>query len=286
MHEFDAGRTRSEPAAGAGRLPNVFQAAFGPDAVLEPGLALLCLRTDRPDAPSGSPLRGAALTAARELLEAWRGENRWYVVRDVELWWAVVAASTHREAVALAHALVQAGRKARFEFDGKRRKLVVTCALTYSRNGSQPTIEGCFSLIRNSLRSSSPGSFCLAASAELHRPFSVERPVASVQTPQPATEQEPSLQGRAGDESGATRDDILERRLNKVVSALEAAEAEIARLRSQVSGDAHALPSAFREVQGLPPDEEGRKLKRKLLKGVFRANLEQREQPADDEPDE
>ena len=66
---------------------------------------------------------------------------------------------------------------------------------------------------------------------------------------------------------------MLQRRLTKLVTELEKAEAEIARLRAQVAREGEGLASIYREVQGLSEDAASAELKREMMARLFEANL-------------
>jgi hypothetical protein len=65
--------------------------------------------------------------------------------------------------------------------------------------------------------------------------------------------------------------DVLERRIAKLMRALELAEDEISRLRSEVGTDS-GIASIYRTVQGLQPDEPLLDAKRALMRELYRAN--------------
>ncbi|WP_145195670.1 hypothetical protein [Planctomycetes bacterium Poly30] len=65
--------------------------------------------------------------------------------------------------------------------------------------------------------------------------------------------------------------DKQERRIAKLVHQLEQAESEIERLRAESAKDP-GVPSKFRAVQGLDPNEPTAPVKRTIIDGVFQAN--------------
>jgi len=65
--------------------------------------------------------------------------------------------------------------------------------------------------------------------------------------------------------------DILQRRLRKLMHALELAETEIRRLREE-QGAERGIASIYRTVQGLSPDDNFVDVKRKLMLDIFEAN--------------
>jgi hypothetical protein len=79
--------------------------------------------------------------------------------------------------------------------------------------------------------------------------------------------------GRTAAQAGGTSEDvdILQRRLRKLMRALELAESEITRLR-QEQGTERGIASIYRTVQGLSPDDSFLDLKRKMMFDIFEAN--------------
>ena len=75
-----------------------------------------------------------------------------------------------------------------------------------------------------------------------------------------------SLEQRPGQ-----RMEVLERRIAKLMRALEMAEGEIQRLQQEFGSEA-GIASVYRSVQGLAPDEPLAELKRRLMRELFRAN--------------
>jgi GGDEF domain-containing protein len=83
--------------------------------------------------------------------------------------------------------------------------------------------------------------------------------------------------GAARDANGeAARVELLERRISKLLRALELAEGEIARLSTLVGLD-NGIPSIYREVQGLSTEAAFANLKRELMRQIFQANVVLRE---------
>jgi len=83
----------------------------------------------------------------------------------------------------------------------------------------------------------------------------------------------PSSPGEIPDAKGeAARVEQLERRITKLVRALELAEGEIARLSGMVGLD-NGIPSIYREVQGLSAEAAFASLKRELMRQIFQANV-------------
>lgn len=82
------------------------------------------------------------------------------------------------------------------------------------------------------------------------------------------------LHEHPGQNSTLEQVEILERRVNKLVAALELAEGEIARLQHTPAqaGLPAGISSIYREVQGLSPGEPLEALKRELMAGIFEAN--------------
>ena len=74
----------------------------------------------------------------------------------------------------------------------------------------------------------------------------------------------------------AARVELLERRISKLLRALELAEGEIARLSTLVGLD-NGIPSIYREVQGLSGEAAFANLKRELMRQIFQANVVLRE---------
>ncbi len=70
----------------------------------------------------------------------------------------------------------------------------------------------------------------------------------------------------------SAREELLERRLEKVTRALAEVEREVARLRAEASGDP-GRPSVYACVQGLSADAPNFARKRALLETIFEENL-------------
>jgi hypothetical protein len=72
-------------------------------------------------------------------------------------------------------------------------------------------------------------------------------------------------------EEGGDRVQVLERRIAKLLRALESAEQRISRLESL--DPAVGIASLYREVQGLAPDETNHEIKLQMMAAIFEANL-------------
>jgi len=83
-----------------------------------------------------------------------------------------------------------------------------------------------------------------------------------------------TAEATAGPSASST--EIFERRIAKLLHALELAEQEIARLSRQ-HGIQAGIPSIYRTVQGLSSDDALAELKRRLMTRIFEANLALRE---------
>lgn len=73
--------------------------------------------------------------------------------------------------------------------------------------------------------------------------------------------------------------ELLERRIAKLTALLEQAEQNLARVAA-MRGDDPGIASIYRSVQGLAPDERAFAFKQKLMKKIFQANLELKQELA------
>ena len=76
---------------------------------------------------------------------------------------------------------------------------------------------------------------------------------------------------RALENRPSRRVEVLERRIAKLLQALELAEGEILRLQREFGTEA-GIASVYRRVQGLAPDEPLAEVKRRLMQELYRAN--------------
>lgn len=277
-----------EPGFGASpsiRLPAALQAALGAAAPLEQGSALLCLRIDRKFLLGGESARADALHAARQFMARWQGRRSWLVSLHEGAWWVIVKDVDLRATLELAHGMVRSGRKLAFKHGPMVHRFGLSCGVAFSHLPNRPSLAGCFAVVSEGMRSATPGSVCVATHSHLYKNF-VDASRAPVRPPlspiearsrlplEPVDEPLPSL------EEGGTPDELLERRLAKVTTALHDAEAEIERLRSHVASGEEGESSIYREVQGLKGRNQATTMKRAFLERMLQDNLELRDRVA------
>jgi len=78
-------------------------------------------------------------------------------------------------------------------------------------------------------------------------------------------------------EEHARQVDVLERRLTKIATSLEATEGALLRTRSGENVDL-GVASIYRTVQGLSDVEGDTELKKEMMSKIFEANIELRKQ--------
>lgn len=325
---------RSEPR----QLEQLLETAFSAHVSQGVRCSLLGLCVDRLDHLADAAERERAQDALGRWLRERPESGAWQVARTQSTWWVLVPGSEPKQGLALARALVLAGRELTLDSPGKVKRLSISCGLADSSHATRPTLATCAAVVTEGLRVAAasggrravhsevysafaaaparPGSPAhgaahaqtaapQAVSGAAHRPallrqVELPRAPAAAVTSSPAAPAHPTspsvdpnghlaahapekaalapetaaLAHEKGGASGdAADDEVMTRRLQKLVTELEKAEGEIARLRAQVASEGEGLASIYREVQGLSEDAAGGDLKRKMMARLFEANL-------------
>jgi hypothetical protein len=184
-------------AGGQLELPPQVRAAFGRGAAPELHLGLLGLAVDRLEQLGSAAERQAARGALQQLLDGWEGHERW-LRRDVDgVTWLVVPDVDIQQALALARALVEAGRRLSMEVGGRRRRISLSCGLAHSRHRSHPSLATCVAVAQEGLRVAAAGGGRRAVHSEVYAAFALpeEEPApdaAPAREVEPATPAQPA----------------------------------------------------------------------------------------------
>jgi hypothetical protein len=306
-------------------LESALGPAFGELASQGSRCVLLGLCVDRLDHLAEDGERERALQALGRMLAERPESGTWSSARTTATWWVLVPNSDAKQGLALARALVTAGREIALEArGGKARRFSISCGVASTGHASRPSLATCAAVVAEGLRVAAASGGRRAVHSEVYSAFAVvpaqggahvqvakpgqastpssissaQRPdsLRQVELPRapaaaaatiPATPARPSPAPALanGHRTGAalpkeplapvegTSGEMLQRRLTKLVTELEKAEAEIARLRAQVAREGEGLASIYREVQGLSEDAASAELKREMMARLFEANL-------------
>jgi hypothetical protein len=221
------------------------------------------------DAKQGLPLARELAQSGRTLVLDEAGKTRHISIS------CALAHSSHatRPTLATCAAVVEEGLRVATAGGGRR----AVYSEVYSAFASAPA---------SATAPKGPGAAVAPARAEALRQVELPRAQAASSKPAPAApaaspangrpaEKQPEAPGAAAPSAGANvaETSVLHRRLTKLSTELEKAEAEIARLRAQVAREGEGLASIYREVQGLAEDAASAELKREMMTRLFEANL-------------